>query len=89
MGVQLSGNAFGYASLVLSLSFWILGPLTYVLRFPKVGVSFAHWAIIWIVIWVLAFVLAVVAAVRSSKLWAIAAGLPVANFVLVSYILSV
>ncbi len=89
MGVKLSANAFGHTSLVLSLSFWILGPLSYVLRFPKVGLSFTHWTIIWIVIWVFAFVLAVVAARRGSRLWIIAAFLPLANFLLVSYVLSV
>jgi len=33
--------------------------------------------------------LAVVAAMRSSRLWAIAAALPLANFVLVSDVLSI
>jgi hypothetical protein len=49
---------------------------------------FGHWAIIWMAVWGLAFVLAMIAAVCGSRLWAIAAFLPLANFLLVSYVLS-
>ena len=71
------------------MSFWILGSLSYALRFPQVELSFAHLAAIWIVLWLIAMVLAVVAAMRRSRLWAIAAALPLANFVLVSDVLSI
>jgi len=83
------GKAYGYASLVCSLSFWILGPLSAVGALPEFDLPFKTWAAIWLVIWTLGFVLAIVATVRVSRLWAIAAILPLANMLLVDYIMSV
>jgi glucan phosphoethanolaminetransferase (alkaline phosphatase superfamily) len=37
----------------------------------------------WLVVWAAAIVLAVVAAVRSSRRWALAALLPLANFAMI------
>jgi hypothetical protein len=59
------------------------------LHFPQISLSFAQWAIIWMAIWAMALALAVVAAFRGSRLWAIAAFLPPANYLFVSYVLSV
>ncbi|HKE31650.1 MAG TPA: hypothetical protein VKD65_07995, partial [Candidatus Angelobacter sp.] len=83
------GKAYGYASLVCSLSFWILGPLSAVGALPEIELSFKTWAVIWLAIWTLGFVLAVIAVLRVSRLWAIAAILPLANVLLIDYIMSV
>ena len=89
MRIKPSANALGYTSLALSLSFWILGPLSYMLHSPQMGLSFGQWSLMWAAIWLIAFALAVAAAVRGSRRWAIAAFLPLANYFFVSYVLSV
>jgi len=86
---SLVGKACGYASLVCSLSFWILGPLSASGALPEIELSLKTWAVIWLAIWTLGFVLAVIAALRVSRLWAIAAILPLANVLLIDYIMSV
>ena len=78
-------DAFGYASLVCSLSFWILLALRLVPRFPRIDLSFNYWLAIWIVGLVLAFV----AAARGSKRWAWATLLPLVSFFLVTVLIHV
>jgi len=73
-------NLFGYASLVCSLAFWGLLALHHIPGFPKrIDLTFGYW----VAIWVVAIALALVAAVRSSRRWALAALLPLANFVMI------
>jgi len=71
-----SANPFGYASLVLSLSFWVLLTLHFIPGFPKIDLSFNYW----IGMWAAALFMALVAAARGSGRWALAAIIPLANF---------
>jgi len=59
------------------------------LHFPRTGLSFGQWSLIWAAIWLIALVLAVIAAVRGSRWWTIAAFVPLANYLFVSYVISV
>ena len=78
MNSKSLANAFGYASLICSLSFWALLVLRLVPSFPKIDLSFNYW----VAIWAVAVVLALVAAARGSGRWALAALLPLATFFL-------
>jgi hypothetical protein len=84
MNSKSSANAFGYASLLCSLSFWILLALRLIVPgFPKIDLSFIYWLVIWTVGLVLAFV----AAAHGSKRWAWAALLPLGSFFLVTVLI--
>ncbi len=58
MNRKASANAFGYASLICSLSFWVLLALRLIPGFPRIDFSFNYWLAIWTVGLVLAFVAA-------------------------------
>ena len=78
--MKMSRNIFGYASLVCSLAFRVLLALHHIPGFPKrVDLPFGYWVAIWSV----GIVLAIVAAARGSRRWALAALLPLANFVMI------
>lgn len=79
MKTHSSANAFGYASLVCSLSFWVLLALRLIPGFPRIDFSFNYW----LAIWAVGIVLAFVAAARGSGRWAWAALLPLAGFFVV------
>jgi hypothetical protein len=79
MNTKSSASAFGYASLVCSLSFWVLLALRLIPGFPRIDLSFNYWLAIWTVDLVLAFV----AAVRDSGKWIWAVLLPLGSFFLV------
>lgn len=79
MNRKASANAFGYASLICSLSFWVLLALRLIPGFPRIDLSFNYWLAIWTVGLVLAFV----AASRGSVRWAWAVLLPLGSFFLV------
>ena len=79
MNSKSSANAFGYASLICSLSFWVLLSLHYIPGFPKgIDLSFNYW----VAIWAVAIVLALVAAARGSARWALAVLVPLVSFFL-------
>jgi len=72
-----AANGFGIASLVCSLSFWVLLGLSYIPGFPKsLDLSFNYW----VAIWFAAIILALIAAARGNRRWAWAALLPLATF---------
>jgi hypothetical protein len=74
-------SILGYASLACSLAFWVLYALHLIPGFPKrIDLTFSYWAAIWVV----AIILALLAATaRRSWRWAVAALLPVANFLII------
>jgi hypothetical protein len=70
----------GYASLTCSLAFWVLLALHHIPGFPKrIDLTLNYW----VAVWIAALILAFVAAARSSRRWALAALLPIANFVMI------
>jgi hypothetical protein len=80
-----SANAFGYGSLICSLSFWVLLALHRIPGFPtSIDLSFGYW----LVIWTIGLVLAFVAAERGSGQWAWAALLPLGSLFLVSALIN-
>ena len=79
MNSKASANAFGYASLICSLSFWVLLALRLIPGFPRIDLSFNYW----LAIWTLGLVLAFVAAAIGSGRWAWAVLLPLGSFFLV------
>jgi hypothetical protein len=81
MQTKSLAKVFGYASLVCSLSFWVVLTLHYIPGFPKnIDLPFGYWALIWLV----AMVLAVVATALGSRRWALAAVVPLMMFVLLT-----
>jgi len=76
MNTKSSANASGYASLVCSLSFWVLLALRLIPGIPSIDISFNYWLAIWTVGLVLAFV----AAARGSGKWVWAVLLPLGSF---------
>jgi len=79
MNSKTSANAFGYASLICSLSFWVLLALRLIPGFPRIDFSFNYWLAIWTVGLVLAFVAAALGSGRRA--WAVL--LPLGSFFLV------
>jgi hypothetical protein len=76
----------GYVSLGCSLSFWVLGPQSSVGVLPKTNFPFETWESIWLTVWATAFILGLIAAIRVSKLWTIAAVLPLMNVLVALYV---
>jgi hypothetical protein len=73
---KVVANFIGWISVLCSVAFWVLLALLAVIGSPKADLAFGQWALVWGV----ALVLAIVAAAIGSRRWALAALLPVFNF---------
>jgi hypothetical protein len=77
--LKRSSNAFGVASVLISLSFWFA-------FLPKSipGVRFVSWGIgVHMILWGVAFLFALVPVIRGSRWWTVALLLPFLNLLFV------